>query len=56
MKIVRRHKNEDWQLYHIAEDATELNDSAAQYPEIVHRLDSMWQAWAKRVHVFPKPD
>jgi len=55
-KIVRRHKNEDWQLYHIAEDATELNDSAAQYPEIVHRLDSMWEDWANRVHVFPKPD
>lgn len=54
-KIVRRRNNESWKLYRIANDETELNDLSDQYPKQVQKLDSMWNAWAHRVHVFPKP-
>ena len=54
-KLVRRHQDTSWHLYHIEEDQTELHDLSGQYPEKVQQLDSMWQQWAKKVHVFPRP-
>jgi len=48
-------KEARWQLYHITEDGTELNNLAASHPEKVGELSSKWEAWAKRVQVFPKP-
>lgn len=44
-----------WQLYHISEDGTELDNLAASHPEKVADLSAKWEAWAKRVNVFPKP-
>ncbi len=50
--VVRR--DEAWHLYHIDEDATELHDLAAQYPDKVKELESMWNDWAMKNNVLPK--
>jgi arylsulfatase len=44
-----------WELYHIAEDGTELDNLADRKTEIVEDLSNQWSRWAKRVGVFPKP-
>ena len=44
-----------WELYHIAEDGTELNNLAARKTEVVEDLSNQWSIWAKRVGDFPKP-
>ena len=41
-KIVRMNQGE-WELYDMIQDPTELNDLAAEYPEKVTQLDSMYQ-------------
>ncbi|MDK1374083.1 MULTISPECIES: arylsulfatase [unclassified Sinorhizobium] len=51
-KLVREEPN-DWELYDLAVDRTELNDLAASNPEIVADLAAKWQAWATRVGVIP---
>jgi arylsulfatase A-like enzyme len=44
-----------WELYHLSEDGTEMNDLAAARPEKVTLLSNQWESWAQRVGVFPKP-
>lgn len=34
-----------WELYHLSEDPTELNDLAAKYPERVTALETKWEQW-----------
>lgn len=53
-KLVARNK-EEWHLYHIEDDETETNNVADKYPEKVQLLDSLWNDWANRNNVFPKP-
>lgn len=43
-----------WELYDIKQDRTELNNLSESHPEKVKELSTQWQAWAKRVGVFPK--
>jgi arylsulfatase A-like enzyme len=38
-----------WELYHIAEDATETSNLADRHPQRVAELARMWRAWAGRV-------
>lgn len=54
-KLVRTHEDKSWRLYHVEDDETEINDSSAYYPQKVHQLDSMWEAWAHRTQVYPRP-
>lgn len=44
-----------WELYHISEDGTELNDLSSKMPEKVKSMSAAWETWAKRAHVYPKP-
>lgn len=53
-KLIAAH-NEPWQLYHITEDRTELNNLATAKPEKVEELKSLYTAWAKRCDVKPWP-
>lgn len=46
-------KEQPWELYHLAVDASETNNLADQQPERVKQLSAQWDAWAKRVHVSP---
>ncbi|WP_146431716.1 arylsulfatase [Blastopirellula retiformator] len=45
---------ENWELYNIAADRTETNNLAADNPDKVKELAQQWNAWAKRVAVYPK--
>ncbi|MGA3001783.1 MAG: arylsulfatase [Acetobacteraceae bacterium] len=51
-KLVREYPN-DWELYDIEADRTELNNLAAENPTIVADLTERWQQWAARVGVLP---
>ncbi len=51
-KLVREYPR-DWELYDLEADRTELNDLAAEHPEIVADLSARWQQWADRVGVLP---
>ena len=42
-----------WELYHLAVDASETNNLAAQEPVRVKQLTALWKAWAARAHVNP---
>jgi arylsulfatase len=43
--------NEPWELYHITEDRTELNNLAEEHPETFARLKRKWNHWADEVGV-----
>ena len=47
-------QKQKWELYRIEEDGTEMKDLAKQHPERVARMSAQWEAWAERVHVYPK--
>jgi arylsulfatase len=40
-----------WELYDITADRVERRDLAASRPDVVARLASEWEAWARRAHV-----
>ena len=40
--------NNQWQLYNLHEDPGEVNDLAAQYPELTTELAQGWQRYAKQ--------
>jgi arylsulfatase A-like enzyme len=42
-------KDESWRLYDLAEDRTETNDLAAEFPERVQSMGRAWEQWAKDV-------
>jgi arylsulfatase A-like enzyme len=42
-----------WELYHVAEDASECHDLAAAEPERLHRLIERWWQEAERYRVLP---
>lgn len=54
-KLVTLDAKQPWQLFRINEDQTETEDLANKYPEVVHELDSLWQNWAIKYKVLPKP-
>lgn len=42
-------RNGGWQLFNLANDNSETNNVAAEYPEKVKELKSLWREWAKKV-------
>ena len=53
-KLVSTTRDSSWFLYRINDDESELNNLAAQYPEIVKRLAEDYQQWANKSQVYPK--
>jgi len=43
-----------WELYNIRKDRSEVNNLAEKHPERVKNMAAAWDAWAKRVGVYPK--
>ena len=43
----------EWELYDLAEDRCELRDLAAVEPERLAAMVADWEAWARRVKVYP---
>jgi arylsulfatase A-like enzyme len=54
-KLVTLDANEPWELYDIKNDGSETKNIANQHPEVVKKLDSLWQQWATHNNVIPKP-
>lgn len=48
-----RYEDDKWELYHTAEDYTELHNVAEQYPEKVKELERTWMIQAAEAGVFP---
>lgn len=48
-------KRKKWELYHISEDGTELNNLAVSEPGRLKAMSDQWERWAARVGVYPKP-
>ena len=44
-----------WRLYDLENDRSELTDLSGQYPEQVMLMESMWEKWANKTHVYPMP-
>ena len=51
-KLVARYPN-DWELYDVESDRTELNNLAGKQPEKVKELAALYQDWAERCQVLP---
>jgi arylsulfatase len=51
-KLVARYPQE-WELYDMESDRTELNDLAGKHPDQVKDLAALYQDWAKRCGVLP---
>lgn len=54
-KLVSLSGDSTWHLFKINQDETELNDLAAQHPDVVTRMSAQWRQWANTHNVFPKP-
>lgn len=50
-KIVREGKDAPWSLFDMEADPSETVDLAAKHPDIVKRLDGMFNDWLKRVSI-----
>jgi arylsulfatase len=46
---------DQWELYDMENDRTEMNDLAATFPGRVQEMAQMWMDWAKRTGAVPKP-
>ena len=46
---------ENWELFDMEEDRTEMNDVAAEHPEMVRKMADMWLVWGKRTGIVPRP-
>lgn len=46
---------DQWALYNMEEDRTELNDLADEFPPKVKELSEKWQKWAVQTNAVPKP-
>jgi len=51
-KLVRK-ENQDWELYNLAKDRSELHDLAAEKPGLVKQLGAEFEAYADRADVSP---
>jgi arylsulfatase len=52
-KLVRKY-GQDWELYEMTADRTELADQADSHPELVDQLGADYQRWADRCGVIPR--
>ena len=48
--------NDEWELYHIFEDRSEINDLALVHPERLKEMITLWFVEAAKNHVFPLDD
>jgi arylsulfatase len=54
-KLVRKHP-EQWELYNMTDDRTELHDLAEMDPDRVRRMAAMYDRWADRCGVIPREE
>ena len=44
-------QGQEWELYDMEVDRTELNDLSDEYPDVAERLRAKWHDWAERAYV-----
>ncbi len=54
-KLVVAGADKNWRLFNMNNDKSETNNLAAQYPDKVAALSKLWDDWAIKHHVLPKP-
>ena len=47
--------NDEWHLYNLEDDRSEVNNLSAQHPEIVEDMKIRYESWADRCGVLPWP-
>ncbi|MCJ8165959.1 arylsulfatase [Pontibacter sp. E15-1] len=52
-KLVSVYPEDEWALYDISTDRTELHDLSSQFPEKVQTMEQQYAAWAARAGVLP---
>jgi arylsulfatase len=52
-KLVESPASKAWELYDLADDATETRNLAALHPDVVKDLAAKWQEWAARCGAKP---
>ena len=45
-----------WELFDMEKDRTELNNLSKEYPEQVKKMALMWESWAKKTGALPRPN
>ena len=46
---------ENWELFDMEADRTEINNLTRLNPELVDKMAAMWIDWAKRTGTIPRP-
>ncbi len=46
---------QNWELFDMEQDRTEMHDLATKHPELVQKMAQMWLAWGKRTGIVPRP-
>jgi arylsulfatase A-like enzyme len=54
-KLLVAGQDRNWRLFNMAKDKSEITNVAAEHPEVVEKLTKMWDTWALKHHVLPKP-
>ena len=54
-KLVAKGPRGPWELYDVEKDRTEMHDLAADQPDRVREMKSLWEQWAERTHATPWP-
>ncbi|MHA6247386.1 arylsulfatase [Pontibacter sp. CAU 1760] len=52
-KLVSVYPEDDWALYNMQSDRSELNDLSHKFPEKVKAMEKLYTAWANRSEVLP---
>jgi arylsulfatase len=42
-------KGDEWELFDLSVDRTEMNNLAAEQPERVESMNALWEEWARRM-------
>ncbi|PHN08114.1 arylsulfatase [Flavilitoribacter nigricans] len=46
---------ENWELFDMEADRTEMHDLAGAHPDLVRQMSGMWLEWGKRTGIVPRP-
>ena len=49
-------ETDQWELFDMEKDRTELNNLSKEYPEQVKKMSLMWESWAKKMGALPRPN
>lgn len=47
---------EDWELFDMEQDRTEMHDVSTDNPDLVKQMADMWLAWGKEAGAVPRPE